>query len=108
VHDALAVRVRQTIRDVTKEAHSLPKRQFPLSCHKRAQGFAANEGHRIVQKVAGEPGAQQRNDVRMLELRRQLNLASKALEADARREFGGQHFDDDLPAETDIFGEEYP
>src|SRR5439155_19388361 len=61
-----------------------------------------DERHREVQQAVFRRRGEQRNDVRVLEPRRELNLTVEALGAQASRDVGRQDFDDDLASERDV------
>ena len=50
----------------------------------------------------------QRQDVRVGELRRDLDLAQKSLRADRHRHVGTQHLDSDEPLVLEVAGQEHP
>ncbi len=78
------------------------------------QRLALDEGHRVIQQLAfGRPVGrrdsarrQQRDDVRVLQLSCDLDLALKSLAVHSGRELGRQHLDHDLPAERVLRGRE--
>src|ERR1051325_8388799 len=62
----------------------------------RAQRLAVDNGHYIEQKSAGVARVEQREDVRVLELRRRLDLAEEAVGAQGRCEIGVENLDGDV------------
>ena len=46
--------------------------------------------------------------MRVLELRRQVDLAAESFTAHGRRQLGRQHLDHDLPLEAELLGQEDP
>ena len=53
-------------------------------------------------------GGEQRNDVRVLKLSGELDLAAEPVHAHARRELGQKHLHHDLPAQRDLRRHEHP
>ena len=63
-----------------------------------AQRFALDIWHGVVQHAARFTGAEDGNDVRMLQIGRQMDLTDEALDVDAARHFRREHLDDDTSA----------
>ena len=72
----------------------------------RAQRLALDERHRVERQAVRVARREHRNDVRLLQRGDRPDLALEALDADALRELGRQHLDDDLPLEPRLFGDE--
>ena len=96
---AARVRVGQRIRHVVQDPHDIARRKLHVFVERMPQRLTFDVRHREVQQVAGGTGGVQRHDVRMLELRGELDLAPEPLAVLARREVRGQDFDDDLPVQ---------
>ena len=78
VHDVLVVRVGQRIGDVPRDRHRVGDRQAPLANQPVAQALTRDVRHRVKQEAAGDPGVEQRQDVRVGEAGGDLDLAQKA------------------------------
>ena len=61
----------------------------------RAQRLALHERHHVVRQPVDFAGREHRHDVRMLQPRRELDLALEPLGVHARGELGQEHLDDD-------------
>ena len=115
MHDAAAMRVGERFDDVVQNPNDIANRQTAAPGNRRPQRLALDERHRVVQQLALDrraiaggsgpstdgmrPGRQQRDDVRVLQLRGDLDLALESLAVHACRQLGRQHLDHDLPAE---------
>ena len=88
MHHAMRVRVGERIHDVGEDADDVLDRKPAALLEPHAQRLTAHEGHRVVEEIAVLPRGEERNDVRMLQLRSQVDLASEALAVDARGELG--------------------
>src|SRR5688572_376079 len=99
VDDSLTMRVSQCIDDVAKDAHHLIDRQFVVTSQSCPKGLARDERHRVMQQPSFGTSREDWYDVRMLQPRRQLDLALEPLGAQARRKFRGEDLDDDLSIE---------
>jgi hypothetical protein len=88
-----------------KNSNDVPdgERTFLESIAKR---FALDIWHSIVEKLAVLARREQRDDMRMLQLRRNLDLAAETLAIDAGCELGRQYFYHDLSAEGSVGGDE--
>src|SRR5262249_28831148 len=73
----------------------------------RSERFAFDEGHRVKRNAVRLAGGEHRNDVRVLELGRQQDLAIEALDVHANEQVGRQNLDDDFALERSLFGEEH-
>jgi hypothetical protein len=105
MHDAALVGVRKRARHVAEDRQHLGHGQWAAR-KPSAQTLAVDERHRVVRHAAGIAGVQHGNDVRLLQRRRELDLALEALGADALEEIGGEHLDDHLATEADFVGDE--
>src|SRR5579859_6120363 len=105
VDDALRVCIAERVRDVPKNPNRLTDGELALARELRAERFAFDQRHRVIEEIAGLTGGMERNDVGMLERGRELNLAPEPLDVDARRHLRRQNLDDYLPAERELFGQ---
>src|SRR5689334_12529731 len=101
------MRERQRARYVPEDADRDCDRHRPDAHQPDAQRLALDEGHRIVWESICLTRAQNRDDVRMLELRGDHDLALEALGAHSRRKIGRQDFHNDAAAERALLGEKH-
>ena len=84
--DAVPVRVVERVGDLASRC--APRRRcgscFSRSSRSRSD-LALDERHDVEDGAVGRPRVEQRQDVRMLQVRRRLDLAQEPLGADARR-----------------------
>ena len=71
-------------------------RELPLAVEPVAQRLALDERHHIEQQAVGLARVEQRQDVRVLQVRGDLDLREEALGAEHGGELGVQHLDGDL------------
>src|SRR5439155_11464755 len=91
---------------VAQDADGFGNRQRSRLHQPLAQRVSVDERHRVIRKAVRFPGAQDPDDVRMLQLRRELNLALEALHTDALAELRRQDLDDHFAAEGALGGHE--
>src|SRR5688500_5139782 len=108
MHDPGGVSVTQGACNVPENADAFGNRKCAPDSQACAECLAFHARHREVRQSLRVAGGQKRNDVRLLELCRQLYLALEALGADARRKIRRKDFYDDPSAETILGGQEYP
>ena len=106
VDHAALVREGERLGDVAEQADRLADRQGAVLAQVRAQRPALLVRHRIVGHPADLPGGEQRDDVRVLELRREHDLAPEAVDVHAAGELLRQHLHDDAPAQRLLLREE--
>jgi ABC-type phosphonate transport system ATPase subunit len=58
VQHALLMRVRQRVDDVAQQAHGVGNRQLALAGELGAKRLALDEGHGVVEEIAGTAGRQ--------------------------------------------------
>ena len=108
MHDPARVRVRQRVGDLGEEAVGVRGRKRALARHPLLERLALHEGHRVVEQRPVGAGAQDRDDVRMLEVRRDRDLTLEARGVHIARELGREDLHDDLAVEGEIRREEQP
>ena len=96
MHDALPVRVGERIRHLRREAQRVAQGQLALAGHPVAERFAVDEGHDVVQEAVRVARVVERQDVWMVEARRDLDLAQEPLGPQRLRQLGAQHLERDL------------
>src|SRR5262249_52701739 len=104
--DAAPMRVRQRAEDVAKDDDDVADGQCTVTVESLSERLAFDERHRVVQHRAGFTRREDRYDVRVLKAREQVNFATKALDSECSRQFGGKHFHDDGTAERALAGDE--
>jgi len=108
VHDAEVVRARERLRDVAKDARRLAPRERALG-ESLPERCAAHVRHRVEGQLAGRrAGGEHGNDVRILERRRELDLAREPFGRERGRELGSEHLHDDIAAERFVACDEDP
>ena len=105
VDHLVGVRVAQGGSYLASDGKGLIHRQLLLALELGAQRLTLDVGHDVEQAAAGLTGVVQREDVRMVEPRRDLDLAQEALRTDRRGQFGSQHFDRHEPMMLDVVRE---
>src|SRR6478672_10229676 len=81
VDDAVAVRVVERARYFTGDAERVLDRQLPLAIESRTKGFAFDVRHDVEQLAVSGAGIVNGKDVRMREMRDELDLPLEALGA---------------------------
>jgi hypothetical protein len=99
VDDTLPMRVAQRPRDLNQESYDVRDGELALPRKAGSQRLAGDERHGVEQQLTGLAGAQQGNDVGVLELGRQLDFSAEALGAQALGELGGDDLDNHSPTE---------
>jgi hypothetical protein len=97
VHDPSLVRVGQRAGDLAPDAHRFFDREPVVRRQPLPQRLTLDEGHDVVQLVRHLAGIVDRQDVRMLQAGRELDLAQEALRADRVRQLRMEHLDGDEP-----------
>ena len=103
----MPVGVGERVAHVSQDPHRLTHRQGALVRDAGAERLARDVGHHVVQQVALGSRGEQRDDVGMLQLGGELDLALEPLGAHARGQLGRQHLHDDLAAQSHFLSEEY-
>ena len=105
--DASLMRVGERSGDIAKEAHALTDWQDAVAGKPVAEGSSLDERHRVVGVPRGPTGGEQRNDVRLLQRGRELDLALEAFRVDPLGQLGVQYLDDDRTPESALVSEEH-
>jgi len=103
---ALSMRVLQRVGDVVQNSYGVGDRQLACSLQSRAERLSFDERHRVIKKIVLRAGEKERYDVRMLQSRRELNLAAKAVAIEPGAELGRQYLDDDLAVQRGFANDE--
>jgi len=107
VHDALGVGIGQGVHHIAEDSHHLGDRQLTLARELGSQRFTGDERHHIVEQVVRGAGREELHDMRVLQRRRQLDLAPEPLDVHAGGEVGREHLDDDPAAERGLLRKEH-
>jgi hypothetical protein len=99
----IALRVGHLATDLECIAH----RQLAFSAESLAQGLSLDIGHDIVEKPVGLVRVVQRQDVRMVEAGRDLNLVQKPSGSHCLGQLGKEHLDRYRALILEIVGQEY-
>ena len=106
VNDAKRMRVTERVSDVAHDANHVCDRKRSLPDETIAQRLAFDVRHRVVQQPVGLSDEQHRHDVRMVNARREPDLAVESVDAERPRQLRGQHLHDDAPVERAFLGHE--
>ena len=98
MYHSARMRVCKRVNDIVKNAHDFPHRERPF-LKRVPKRFALDVGHRIVEQLSVFTRREQRHDVRVLKLRRDLDLAPESLAIYARGKLRRQYLYHDLAAE---------
>ena len=88
MHHTAGMRVRKGIGDVVHDAHHIARAKAAFACNGSAQRFAFDKRHGEPQQPAAFTGRQQRHNVRMLQLRGDLDFAAEPFVIHTGREVG--------------------
>jgi hypothetical protein len=106
VHHAAAVRVPERVGHLAQHADRLADRELTQPREAGAEALPLDERHRVVEQPVALPRGEQRDDVRVPELRGERDLAPEPLGVDGRRRVRRQHLHDDPAAEGSFRGHE--
>ena len=102
VNHPARMRVGERVHHIVQNASHRTRRERSAVLNSVLERLTLNEGHCVKQQFAVLAGAIQRNDVRMLQLRRHLDLATESLAIHSRREFRREHLDDHFAIERPL------
>ena len=105
MRDAFTMRVLQCACDVSQNPDRFRDRQLTAR-EAGAQRFAVDERHDVVRQSVELPHRQQGDDVRVLQPRRDADLALEARNRDGPRALVGQELRDHATPEREVFGDE--
>jgi hypothetical protein len=98
VHDAVAVGVPEGIGELPCDFPHVLERKLLLSIQALSQALALDIGHHVVEQAIGFARVMQREDVRMGEVRSDLDLSQEAIAPEALGDVRPQHLERDPPA----------
>ena len=107
VHDAVLVCVRERPCDVPQHGDGVDHRDRLAAIQPAAERVAGDVGHREVGKPVRFARREHRDDMRVLELRRDEDLAMEALAVDSGGEIGRENLDDDVAREASVMRDEH-
>ena len=102
MNDTVLVRIRQRVGHLTGVVEGGGDRERTIAPHSRPQGLAIHERHEVVEEPVDLAGIDQRHDVGVVQLRRDLDLAQETVGAERSRKVGVDHFHGDLPVVTRV------
>ena len=105
VDEALAVRIVERTRHLLRDGDGFVEAKLVFAIQLVAQGFAADIGKDVVEESVGLARVDEGEDVRMIELRGDLDLGEKALAAEDGAEFGAEDLERHLAIELAVAGE---
>ncbi len=103
--DAVPMRVVERVGHLARDAHRLVDAELRLAVELLAKRLALDVGHDVERQSVGRAGVEQRQDVRMLERRRRLDLDGEPLGAEHGGELRLEHLDRDLAIVLEVRGE---
>jgi hypothetical protein len=105
VHHAAAMRVVESISNLSQNARALVERERAIALEAVPQRLTLDERHDEVQESVCLAGVVQRQNVWMLKACDDSDLAEKAFGAERRRQVRKQHLDGDAPLVLAVAGE---
>jgi hypothetical protein len=105
VDDTARVRVAEGRRDATRDPHGLVHRELLLALDAIPEGLALHERHHIEEEARRGPRIEEREEVGMLEVRGDLDLAQEPLDPEHGPELGVEDLVGDLPIVPEVAGE---
>ena len=87
------------------QPHRLVDGELPLALEARAKRLAFDVRHHVVQQAVRLAGVEQRQQVRVLQVRRDLDLAQESLGAEHRGELRLEHLDRDVAVVLEVVRE---
>ena len=97
VDHAVLVCIGQRACDGGRDPHGVAHRELLLAVEPRAQRLALHIRHDIKEEPASLATVEQRQQIRMLQVRGDLDLAQEPLDAEHRAEFRLEHLEGDAP-----------
>ena len=106
MHDAVRMSVGERVHDIAQRSHNIAYGKLMLPRKSGAQRFPGDERHGVKQQAVLRACRKQGDDMRMLQPRRELDLALEAIGAQPGGEIRRQNLDDDPSVEREIMHEE--
>ena len=105
MHHAVLVRVGERIDHFGDQPHRFVHRQLAFAGQPLAKRLARHVRHDVVEEAVGVAGVEQRQDVRVLQLRGDLDFAEEARRPQRGGEILAQHLDRHLAMMLEVLGE---
>jgi hypothetical protein len=105
VDDVVAVRVRERIGDLARDLERVIDRQLLLACEPVSQRTALDVRHDVVEEAVRFARIVERQDVRVIETGRDLDLAQEPVRPEHGREIRLEDLDGDRATVLQILGE---
>ena len=102
VDDAVAVRIVERRGDLARDADRVVDGELLLAVEPVAQRLALDEGHDVEEVRVHRSRVEERQDVRVLEVRGELDLGEEPLGADHGGELGPQDLERDPPVVSEV------
>ncbi len=102
MHHAAAMCVAQRIRHLQRYVECILQRKLPLPREAGPERLTRHERHHVVEQTIDLAGIIQRQDVRMAQLGRDLDLPQEAFRTKGCRELGPHHLHGDLALVLEI------
>ena len=103
----VAMRIRQRVDHFAQDLQGLGNGQLALAGQLLAERFALDVRHDVPEQIVGRARRQELDHMRMLERRREFDLALEALLVDPGGHVGGQDLYHHLPAEFYLLGQKH-
>ena len=95
----------ESVHHVPQDANGVLYRKFPLSRQLSSQGFPFDIRHHVEEESVGFARIVKWEDVRVVQPRRDLDLAEKPFRAEDGGQLGTQHFHRHFAVMLDVLGE---
>jgi len=102
VDNVVPMRVVERGSDAANELERLFQRNLTLAEKSVTKGLALDDRHDVKEVSGSLARIEERNDVRVVEPGRELDLSQKAIGAERGAQLGMQHFESDAPIMTEI------
>ena len=96
MHDAVLVRVLEGVGDFSRDPHRFVHAELRLAVELRAQCLAVDERHDVEEEAVRGTRIEERENVRVLQRRRGLDLDDEPFGAEDGGELGLQHLQRDV------------
>lgn len=103
VHHALLIRVTQRLRHLLRDSQGVWDGKLLFSVETVAQRIAFHVGHDVIEQTVNVPRIVQRQDVRVSQASRDLNLAEKAARPQVVRQLRAEDLHGDLAVVFQVF-----
>ncbi len=107
VYHIVAMGVVQCCGDRPRDRQNVVDRDLLLAVQTLPERLPFDEGHDIVEEAAGRTRIEERQDVRVLELRCNLDLAEKPLGTNDGGQLRAEHLERHLAMMFEVLGEVY-